>query len=270
MSIEELYDKAAKTYNQEKSLDVLQKANDFAFDMMTPYHDAFKKMLALGIGDGMHVAPYKKAYPEAKIAGLDISTKMLLKAKQSLQCDTYHGDIAKASELIQDQAFSYVMAHFVCAYVSPDIVLREAHKLLAPKGYVSVVNNTFESFPTLWALYDKLLAKKGFVRERIQNHVEKAMKTVHAPKNLDTLQSTFEAQGFEIVDVRYEGIPISLQSHKECYDFFINGGWFLSGLVHPFVPEKVLRFLFQQMIKAHLAFPYEDTLNIAVVIGRKK
>lgn len=270
MSIEELYDKAAKTYNQEKSLEVLQQANDFAFDLMADHPDAIKKMLALGIGDGMHVVPYKKAYPEAKIAGLDISSKMLLKANQALGCDTYHGDIAKASELIHDHTFSFVMAHFVCAYVSPDIVLREANRLLAPNGYVSVVNNTFESFPTLWALYEKLLAKKGFIRDRIKAHVEKAMKTVHAPKNLQTLKSTFEQQGFEIVDVKYEGIPIKLQSYKECYDFFINGGWFLSGLVHPFVPEKVLRFLFQQLIKAHFAFPYEDTLNIAVVIGRKR
>lgn len=270
MSIEELYNKAAKTYNQEKSLDILYQANDFAFEMMKAYPEAFSSLLALGIGDGMHVLPYKHAYPNASISGLDISSKMLLKARQSLGCDTYHGDIAKASQLIQDKTFSYIMAHFVCAYVEPDIVLKESHELLQTGGYVSVVNNTFESFPTLWALYDKLMAKKGFIRDRVESHVKNALKTVHAPKDLDALKASFTEQGFDIVEVKYETLKLSLSSYQECYDFFINGGWFLSGLVHPFVPEKVLRFLFQQLIKHHFALPYEDTMKIAVVIGKKR
>jgi ubiquinone/menaquinone biosynthesis C-methylase UbiE len=270
MSIENLYDKVSKTYNQEKSLDVLEKANDFAFDMMQKYEEAFSSILALGIGDGKHVEPYKAQYPKANIAGLDISKGMLLKAKNSLGCETYHGDIKDASQLIQAKTFSYVMAHFVCAYVKPEIVLREAHQLLAPGGYVSVVNNTFESFPTLWSLYEKYLSKKGILRHRVKHHINKAMSTVHAPKDLDTLKKDFEQQGFEVVDVLYQGIDISLESYQECYEFFVNGGWFLSGLVHPFVPERALRFLFQQMIKLHFALPYKDTLKIAVVIGKKK
>lgn len=270
MSIEELYDKVAKTYNQEISLEVLAKANDFAFEMMKPYEDARRSLLALGIGDGMHVDAYKKTYPNIEISGLDISKKMLLKAKESLQCDIYHGDIANASQLIQDKRFSYVMAHFVCAYVSPDVVLREAHALLAPGGYVSVVNNTFESFPMLWALYEKFMSKKSLIRHRVRAHVEKAISTVHAPKNIETLKAEFESKGFEIVDIKYQGIDICLESYQECYDFFINGGWFLSGLVHPFVPERALRFIFQQMITLHFALPYQDTLKIAVVIGKKK
>lgn len=269
MSIEELYDKVAKTYNQEKSLAVLEKANQFAFEMMKPYQDAFSSILALGIGDGVHVAPYKKVYPNAHIAGLDISKGMLEKVRRSLDCETFHGDIADASKLIKNKTFSYVMAHFVCAYVKPDVVLREAHALLDRGGYVSIVNNTFESFPTLWALQDAYMSKKGFFRERLKQHVNNALKTVHAPKDLESLKSDFEREGFEIVDVKYEGIDINLDSYQACYDFFINGGWFLSGLVHPFVPERALRFLFQQMIKLHFALPYQDTLKIAVVIGQK-
>lgn len=270
MSIEALYDKAAKTYNQEKSLDVLSTANDFAFEMIRPYQEAFSNLLALGIGDGMHVAPYKKAYPNVPISGLDISQKMLLKAKRSLKCDIYHGDISKASTLIQDKTFSLVMAHFVGAYVEADIVLREANRLLSSGGYVSVVNNTFDSFPGLWALYQEFLSKKGLMRQALRAHVEKALSTVHAPKNLDALKKEFESQGFEIVEVKYENIEICLKSYQECYDFFINGGWFLSGLVHPFVPERVLRFLFKKMLKSHFSLPYKDILKIAVVIGRKK
>ncbi len=271
MSIEKVYDTVAKHYNQDLSETVLRSANVTAQNLITKHTtpDDIQSLLALGIGDGIHIKPYKELFPKAHVGGIDISSNMLKKAQSVLACETYHGDISDAVQLTKGQQFNLTIAHFVCAYVEPNIILSQAKSLTMNDGYVSLVTNTFNSFPKIMAAYQKYATSKSLIATQLRKHIDATFETVFVPQDMNDLKQKFASHQLKIIDEKEMTIEVDFEDSSALYDFFMQGGWFASGLVHPLISANFVRFSFKKLVEKHLNFPFRDTMNIAVVLGQK-
>lgn len=270
MSIEKVYDGTAKHYNQDLSASVLNSANVTAQQFITIHAESINSILALGIGDGLYIEPYKKIFSNASIAGIDISSRMLTSAKERLDCDIYHGDIADTVTLTKGKTFDLALAHFVCAYVKPEVILKQAQSLLTKGGYLSVVTNTYQSFPKIMAAYEAYVSSNSWFANLLRTHIDSTFDTVFVPKNTSVLKEQFSHHGFMLVDEKQMTLEIEFEDAQAFTDFFMLGSWFASGLVHKFLSPKVVGFMFKKLSEKYLTFPFRDTMNIAIVLGQNK
>ncbi len=270
MSIEKVYDRVAKHYNQELSAEVLHKANNAGFDLLTKQKKEINSILALGVGDGVYTKPYAKAYQSAEIAGVDISAKMLKAAQQRLNCQTFHGDISKVSTLIGSKSFDLALAHFICAYVEPEVILSQAYNCLNDNGLVSFVSNTMHSFPHLMRVYNQYIDKQTFIAKTLSKHIDSTLTDVFVPNSLQELTQKISNGGFDVLDKRHMTIDITFSSMDDFTAFFIHGGWFASGLLHSKIHPYLISCLFKVLVKSKLNFPFTDSLDIAICLAQKK
>lgn len=267
MHIGQLYNKVASTYNQEVSGQVLGKSKQMALELAIQDPQEKGSILALGVGDGTDLLPYVEHYPKAELHGLDISENMLKKVNDILHCATYHGDIGKASKIIDKHDFDFIIAHFVTAYVPLPTILQESHKLIAEKGTLSIVTNTMSSFPMMQSIIPKLQHSANPIHKLIARHVHKTLETVYVPKNLEHLQELIESNGFKLKALDEKHIDLQLNSEKEIFDFFINGGWFVSGLMHPLLPSRLISRVCAQLIHKYCPVPFAESMKIAIAIA---
>ena len=269
MSIEKVYDNVVKHYSQDLSAHVLGSASKTAFDLLKEKKLSVESIFALGIGDGEQVIPYIELYPKASVTGLDISSRMLEAAHQRLNCDTKHGDIAHAEDLVKPQKFDLAIAHFVCAYVEPDIVMQQAVKTLNDNGTLSIVSNTMQSFAKLLSYYHQYVEKDTYFRRHFKKHIEAAFATVHVPDSHQILLEQCQKNNLDVLSEKSLKLEIRFETVDEFHQFFMNAGWFASGLLHSKIAPKLIKFFFKWIAKKHLSFPFEDTLDISVVLARK-
>lgn len=269
MKIEKLYDKIAETYNQKASADVLSEANNAAFSLITQHAKQPSSILGLGIGDGVCMLPYREYYPNAKLYGLDVSENMLKKAKQLLNCGVFHGDISQTSSLINNDKFDLILAHFVSAYVPVATSLHECKNVLTEGGLVSVVTNTTTSFSKMQEVLTKLAKSNNPFNRLVNFHVKQALKTIYVPHDAAHLKQIFESSGMQLRELKLVDIQIDLKTEKEVFEFFIDGGWFASGLVHPLLPKCFFHKIVKRLIHEHVHLPYQDTMKVVIAIGSK-
>jgi ubiquinone/menaquinone biosynthesis C-methylase UbiE len=269
MKIEDIYNTIADTYNQKGSADVLLEANNRAFSYTTKHLKEVDSLLALGIGDGLSLVPYKEHFSTATIYGLDISENMLEKARERIGCEICHGSITDASSLVKKTDIDLILAHFVCAYVPIAALLQESKKLLSDKGILSLVTTTKMSFPEMQTILKKMKRSYNPLNKLIYYHVKRAMATVHVPDDLLQLQSELESFGFELMELKLVEIKIKLETEQDVFDFFMKGGWFASGLVHPLLSDRFLHKIVKRIIRSFVRLPYEDSMFVAFSITKK-
>ncbi len=269
MRLENVYDKVAQTYNQSLSGEVLTEAKYAAFDLVKRERNHLDSILALGMGDASDLLSYHSNYPQAELHGLDISSAMLERAQSLLECRTYHADIAQASSIIKKKNFDLITAYFVSAYVPLSTILQQSYKLLAKDGIISILTNTMESFPTGQQLMHDIFQAPKFLDRFWIPYIKKACANVHVPQDMNHLHSIMHANHFEVIQSKQIEISIHLNTRQEVFDFFINGGWFVSGLSHPIIPEAFLRKMSMKWIEDYVPLPCCDTLKIAVVLGKR-
>ncbi len=269
MHVEKLYNKVAQTYNQDISGRVLNTAKEMAVQLALQQCRSFNSILALGMGDGSDLQHYVDHYPLAELHGLDISENMLEKARLLLKCQTYHGDINQASKILHKKNFDFIVAHFVTAYVPLTSILAECNKLTSKAGLISIVTNTMSSFPVAQSLLSKLEASPNPLNKIVVHHIKKTLSTVYVPHDLADIKEAIKINGFKLLAIEEEKIEIHLNSQKDIFDFFINGGWFVSGIAHPFMTYKLICRIFNQLIQKNFSIPYDDQLTIAIAIAEK-
>ncbi len=269
MSIQKIYDHVSKHYNQQLSANVLNEANQQALELLLQNNVTPEALLALGIGDGAYIKPYQKKFPKLSIGGIDISANMLKKAHDDLGCDIYHGDIAKTQQLVQDKKFDLAVAHFVCAYVKPEIICHQAHQVLNDEGHISIVTNTFESFPKVFDIYNTHLRRIPLLGSKISAHIDKTLDHVFVPNDFDALRKIIENESFVLVEHKELTIEITFDDVNECYEFFLLGGWFASGLLHDKLPASMIKWLSKKLAMRYMTFPFTDTLSISISLARK-
>lgn len=269
MKIAKLYDRVAETYNQDLSAHVLNTAKQKALELVLEQGRPFNSILALGMGDGSDLLHYTKHYPFSELHGLDISVNMLERARELLNCQIYLGDINHASKIIDKENFDFIIAHFVAAYVPITSILTECKKLTSKKGVISIVTSTMDSFPVAQSILSKLDSSPNPFNKLVANHVKKALKTTYVPHDLAALKQEIEISGFKILSIEEENIEIHLDTEEDIFEFFIDGGWFLSGIAHPFLTYKLICRIFKHMIHKYYPTPFKDRMKIAIVIAEK-
>ena len=269
MKIEDIYNTIANTYNQKASADVLLEANNIAFSLVTKHVKLTDSLLALGIGDGISLIPYKDYFPKATIYGLDISENMLEKARERIGCEICHGSITDASRLVNKNDIDLILAHFVCAYVPIAALLSESKKLLSDRGVFSLVTTTNMSFPGMQTILKKMKRSYNPWNKLIYYYIKRAMTTVHVPDHLLQLQSDLRAGGFKLMELKLVEIKIRLDTEQDVFDFFMKGGWFASGLVHPLLTDHFLQKIVKRLIRNFVSLPYEESMFVAFAIAKK-
>ena len=96
------------------------------------------KLLEIGIGNGSHLAAYKKH----AITGIDTSTKMLeMAAKKNI----YSAELLlmDGQELkFKDNSFDYIiLSHIIAVVPQPEKILQEAYRVLKPNGTLFLLNH---------------------------------------------------------------------------------------------------------------------------------
>ncbi|MCC6754499.1 MAG: methyltransferase domain-containing protein [Saprospiraceae bacterium] len=122
------------------------------------------RMLEIGCGTGAQMRYVMQCYPHIHITGIDLSAEQLAGASAYLEAEAAFNN---RYALIKGQgnALPFDTASFDCALMvwvlehvrHPEALLAEAHRVVAPGGWVyltEVFNNSFEHFPKSAALED--------------------------------------------------------------------------------------------------------------------
>lgn len=96
------------------------------------------KVLEIGIGTGSHLRNYSRH----EIIGIDLSEKMLAKAKRLRTNNIRLIKMNAESLLFDNETFDYaVLSHVIAVVEDPEKVLREVHRVLKPGGKVFILNH---------------------------------------------------------------------------------------------------------------------------------
>ncbi len=194
---------------------------------------------------------------------------MLKKAQKNTGCEVTHSTIAKASDTLSKQRFDLVLAHFVAAYEPVSTILNQSYALLSPKGYLSFTSTTLNTFPKMMGLFEYFKRSVNPFERVIGHYVNKILGNVYVPKDAADFESYVQKTAFSVKEKVVETIPITLNSKNEVYDFFIKGGWFVSGFDFPLVPDKLIERIIKRIIAKHIELPYQDSMEIMMVILEK-
>jgi len=143
------------------------------------------KVLEVGVGTGKNLKYYSQ---EVKLTGIDISPKMLAKAKKKRQKLAVEADLelmdAQRMEF-KDNTFDFVVVTFVlCSIPDPQKALQEIKRVLKEDGKLIALEHVLSGNPfiALW--------------ENIHNPITRGLFGVNV--NRDT-RSNIESSGFKVV-----------------------------------------------------------------------
>jgi phosphatidylethanolamine/phosphatidyl-N-methylethanolamine N-methyltransferase len=96
-------------------------------------------VLEIGVGNGSMLPLYQKHI----ITGVDLSTKMLARAKKRETRVGVHLFVADGEDMkFQKESFDYVIINHVLSVAgNPEIMLREAFRMLKPNGQLFILNH---------------------------------------------------------------------------------------------------------------------------------
>ena len=104
-------------------------------------------LLEIGVGNGSQLPLYKKH----EIIGIDTSQKMLEIAQQHNRANIQLMEMDGQQLLFPDQTFDYIiLSHVIAVVENPDLLLREAHRVLKPNGKILILNHFT---PNNWLRY---------------------------------------------------------------------------------------------------------------------
>lgn len=150
-------------FSAEEQSRLLRQAEflaDYVFDQVD--FSNCQHLLEIGSGVGAQTLQLLKRYPHLKITCIELSEKQILAARQNLQEPLAQGQvklIQSGAEKIPlpDQIFDGVFICWLLEHVpNPELVLREARRLLKPNGVIAIR----EVFNTLFFSESVILQQK--------------------------------------------------------------------------------------------------------------
>lgn len=147
MEIAEKFDKKAEVYDIEvrKNLPLYDELRKVLFDFVPFSKEAKINVLELGIGTGTIAAEFLEGYPNARLIGVDISSKMIEQSRRKL--DQYKSRI----ELVQadfrtlppmgqiDLVYSILTVHHV-PYEGKEALFKKICTILRPDGVFILID----------------------------------------------------------------------------------------------------------------------------------
>ena len=96
------------------------------------------KLLEIGVGNGSHLALYKKH----EVIAIDSSIQMLQDAKKNCPPNVFIKHMNAESLTFEKQDFDYVvLSHTLTVVAQPEVVMNEIHRVLKPQGKLFILNH---------------------------------------------------------------------------------------------------------------------------------
>ena len=116
-----------------------------------------KCVLEVGVGTGKNIHYYPQ---DAKVTAIDISPRMLIRARRKAEASTLKVDLAEMDVqnlAFPDQSFDAVLASFVfCSVPDPVRGLRELRRVSRPGGRLFLLEHMRPTNPVIGLLFDLL------------------------------------------------------------------------------------------------------------------
>lgn len=231
--IQEHYDSVAGTYDNH-------------YDHMTrgrPYHNHLSDyligalpekgdLLDIGCGTGLFVDKYLRNGGSA--TGLDISGKMLVRARKRCPCCEF---AAGNGEMLpfRDQSFDAISSLLVFSYLKhPEIMLKETYRVLRPGGSIAVCTLgkklITRGIPALYHISEKIKFQHVVMKNFGEHYY-----------NEEEMDRLFSGAGFTDISVKWCSF-----AHIDMIDPLFN----LATKLEPFVEKRVPQLAFNIFVSA--------------------
>jgi ubiquinone/menaquinone biosynthesis C-methylase UbiE len=269
MELSKVYNKVAEHYDKyADNFGFVPATHEAALAQLLDLDWHNKSIVDLGVGSGEFLSELKQKFPEARMTGVDISEEMLKLAKKKLGLTTICSSLENVDRHLPRHGFDLVIAHFVLAYVGPEIFFEKANELIKPGGYISLVTTTLDSFPASQKFFQKKSEQKGIVGRIVKYFYHRAMQVNHVPQSFAALQQEAEKKGFTIVKHRQVIKDLTFNHLKETMNFWIYGGWAASGVEANFLPTSLFYLMLEMYIQFSVKFPFTDHFIGEVILLR--
>lgn len=266
--IQSKYDKlVSKTYNEahsrfdvqsEARVQLLKQFKDYEAQIGQP-----KNILDLATGTGELLHDLSNRYPEAKIWGLDLSEKMIEKARELNQNNPkikFITDNALHIDQHFKQELDLLIMQFLLSYVDSHQLFSKLNPLINPGGFISITSTTLESYPEILEKSKKLY-KKIFFKDIDDKMISSVS---YIPKSHKHLCSILEDHGFKIINDQLLKKKIVFNSYDEFRYFAVDRGWFLQAFDHI---NPISNFIIKMISKK--IFPFSTHVNASIILAQK-
>jgi ubiquinone/menaquinone biosynthesis C-methylase UbiE len=207
-------------------------------------------ILDMACGTGQMLVQLRDIFPEANFLGIDISEKMLAIAQGKMKITTFHDDAKNIGKYVESNSVDLILLHFLLAYISPEIIIMEASRLLKNGGLCSLATSTYESFQTLQMLASSFLSEEELYQAQV-------------PKNPEALNSLLNDAGFKIIENDILKKKVTFFNFQELYNWSIKSGWFTQYI------EKISPQIIEIMSAQKDIFPLEDEFQANIILAQK-
>jgi ubiquinone/menaquinone biosynthesis C-methylase UbiE len=272
MSLKAMYNEIAENYDTANRFGAISKSHQIAIEQMQKFYLGLKphyKVLDLGVGDGAFLQKLEQAMPLAEFTGIDVSSEMLKRAKETLPLVTIECSATQASKYLPPHSQDLILAHFINAYIPIHVLFNEAKLLTRANGHFSMITTTYDSFPVAQQQLAEFISQDSILSSVVGHYYKSIVKNTTVAANNDELMMEFKQHQFEVIDHQRLEIPITLNNIDELALFGIEGTWFLNTLTIRMLPKNFLIERLKRLFSKIFTFPYHDTHIIDVVLAKK-
>lgn len=272
MTLKAMLGQVIENYATANRFGAISESQRLAIEQIKRFHLGLKanyKVLDFGVGNGNFLQKLHQEMPLAEFTGIDISSDRLKHAQTVLPLKTIEGSAAEADRFLPPHSQDLVLAHFINAYISINVLFDEAKLLTRANGHFSMITTTYDSFPVAQQQLADFVAQDSILSEVVGHYYKSIVKNTTVAANQDELLLAFKQHQFKIIAHQRLEIPIVFNTIDELALFGIEGTWFLNSLSVRMLPKNFLFQRLKRLFSRIFTFPYRDTHIIDVVLAKK-
>jgi SAM-dependent methyltransferase len=202
-------------------------------------------ILDLGCGTGYSTAWLEERFPEHSLLGVDISQNMLEAARcKCIRAEFVQGDILDIMRKRPAHSASLIFSGWAIGYSKPELVIKEARRLLKPGGVMAFVVNYFDTLRPVFQAF-------SFCMNEYPDMVNLAL-WPKFPRSKEDLLQPFKQNHFNQVLQQDGEIPITAPNGtRPTLDWLLKTG-VLAGFDHvmPLHDNQALAACFDRALSA--------------------
>ena len=260
-----LHDAVARHYNSDDR--IIEAKNRIVFEaLVTRFSDRAVplRVVDLGVGDGSLLELLQRLRSPLAMTGLDVSAAMLRRATERVPLTAVLASAEEAAAHLPLGAFDLVLAHFILAYVRPQVLLEQVRALLAPGGVLSLAATTTEGGAPYYAALDTYFRSRRHPLKRLIGWAaDRALANSHMPADGAELQLRIESARLRVLSRQTLRMPFEFDSPEAAYRFGIEDGWAVNILSIPGVPLSVAKAVARYGLR-QCEYPFKVTQVIEI------
>ncbi len=180
LSVQKIYDSYASIYNFLFGR-IFKAGREHCVELVNQYATNNAKIIEVGVGTGLSLPLYRS---DLQIVGVDISEKMLAKAKDKITSHHLQGITLQAMDAtalqFPDESFDFVVAMYVVSVV-PDIdqFLNEINRVCKKNGEIIIVNHFSSTHPFLKKFEQLLSSAQSYIGFKSDFSIDKILNYPH-------------------------------------------------------------------------------------------